>query len=47
MAIAHGFGARYAYTRVVHGNRPSIGLVRKLGFSRTRGGRVLVYGHLV
>jgi len=47
MGMVHSCGGRYAYTRINHRNIPSMCLARKMGFRKTRGGSVCIFGRSV
>ncbi len=47
LRIIRASGGRYAYARIKRYNRPSMGLFRKLGFRKIRGGRVYRFGRRV
>lgn len=47
LGLVRSCGGRYAYTRINRRNYPSMCLARKMGFRKTRGGRVCVFGRRV
>lgn len=47
LGMVRSGGGRYAYTRINYRNVPSMCLARKMGFRKTHGGSVCVFGRSV
>lgn len=43
LSLVRRAGASYAYARILSTNNASKGLLRKLGFRKTKGGRICIY----